>query len=93
MLKGWFREARTRKELTLIRRALERIAKCMEQATITGSPTGLMSHYKGSGPDEGADLSYTDDDDLAELEQIDHAAARTGVEVIPGFDGISEEGE
>lgn len=89
MLKGWFREARLRKELTLIRRALERIADCMENRT--GSPTGLMSHYKGSGPDEGADLLYTDDEALAHLEAIDRAAQMTGVEPIPGFDeGKSE---
>lgn len=84
MIRGWFREVRLRQELTLIRRALQRIADCMEEGT--GSPTGLRSHYKGSGPDEGTDLLYSDDDQLAYLEHIDQAAAQTGVDPIPGFD-------
>ncbi|MHC4734608.1 MAG: hypothetical protein ACYTDW_09135 [Planctomycetota bacterium] len=83
MIKGWFREVRTRKELTLIRKALERIADCMEEGS--GSPTGLRSHYKGSGM-EGTDLVYTDDEALARLEAIDRAAQATGSEPIPGFD-------
>ena len=89
MLKGWFGEVRLRKELTLIRRALERIADNMERGS--GSPAGLTSYYKGSGPEEGTDLTYTDDDLLAELEVIDQAAERTGVEPIPEF--ASESGE
>ena len=83
MIRGWFGELRMRKELTLIRRALERIADAMEEGS--GSPTGLRSHYKGSGM-EGTDLIYTNDEDLARLEAIDRAAHQTGVEPIPGFD-------
>ena len=86
-LKSWFGELRMRKELTLIRRALERIATAMEEGS--GSPTGLRSHYKGSGM-EGTDLIYTDNEDLARLEALDLARLGTKAEPIPGFDDAPE---
>jgi hypothetical protein len=52
----------------------------------SGSPTGLRSYYNDKS-EKGADLIYTDDEVLADLERIDHQAERMGVEqTIPGFD-------
>lgn len=83
---SWFGEHRALVELKLQRKALERIATCLEEIVlrdgkVTG--TGLRSLYRGQ--EEGEILMQTDED-YAELEELERERVRQGGEV-----GIDED--
>ena len=73
-------------ELRGIRRALERIADSLDAAIAPDieARAAFRSSYEGDDI-EGADISYTDDDDRRAMEEQELADLRRGGPTVPGF--------